>query len=208
MEARLLNDSRIMATDSKNLGPAVLEFNLRIPAEGARNLIIRHHLDSTDVDHRVSVVAIEILPGTDRATLRRARMMLACISRIPPCDAMAALRMKKFGLRPRDSWRTALAICSGDTVTFDVSPTDSGKYLRFWATSLRARASSKSTLVIEGLIGDTWLSLDQREESNLDEYVWYRHDISLLSKPRGVRFLMTGKNDVVAVGSPVILSDT
>jgi arylsulfatase A-like enzyme len=206
VEARLLKDDAIVAVDTSALGRSWAELRVATPAAGADELQIVHRTGHQEEMPSASAMALEV-HSSDSRVLRRASAMLAWAVRAPATDAQMVLGVRKFGLTREGTRRNAVALSSGDTLTFEVPPGLGIVQLRFWSAALRVIPSEPGRLVVEWEDESGWREIGSWDARDLSGAGWRPWDSLPFSRARRIRFMMRGVEHLVAVGSPLLTAD-
>lgn len=208
VRARLLDIGSVVSSASQPLGRSWAELRVPAPALEQGWLQITHSGIEEPVPLR-SVIALEIAESASPEDVTRAGTLAAWAARAQKAEDRVGLARRKAALVRDGSRRAVVALASGDTLTFDLPPMAMRMNLRFWLSGLRLMPEDTGVLSVE--VGDEagWETLATWEREDLNVIAWRRTDMGPWITPgvRQLRFVLGGRDEVVAIGSPILIPE-
>ncbi|MCU0611565.1 MAG: sulfatase-like hydrolase/transferase, partial [Candidatus Eisenbacteria bacterium] len=209
VEARIVVDGRVVATAVRGLGKSRAELRLSAPESGKGHVEIVHHLIRDEGIPLQSIQGLQVQRSAGPETLTRAGTLLAWAVRAESTEVRPVLHLRKFGLTREGSRRDAVALVGRDTLELNLPPLASRTKLRFWVADLRLPPEGRSRLTVEGHDGEVWRKLATLSLDGLAAEKWERMDVSQGVMPgiMRLRFVLDGRDEVVALGSPILIAE-
>ncbi|MCU0612740.1 MAG: hypothetical protein MUE60_13255, partial [Candidatus Eisenbacteria bacterium] len=203
VEARLVSAGRAVTAISGPLGKSWCELRLHNPSLFSGTLEILHSGVTGEAPLQ-SMVVLESRRGASPAEERRAHALLSWAGRAPRPEARAVLSRRKFGLMRGGFLRSALALAGADTISFELPPRTGRVRLRCWVAGLRVMEGGRPLLRAEVLDERGWSLIHRWDRVDLHGSAWRQTDTDAWITPHAqrLRFVTTGDEDVLALGSP------
>lgn len=195
----------IVATRGAPLGPSWQEFRLHVPGGGGDALELRCRVPPGTEVPPFGLVAVAMEPDASPAEWRHASSLLAWAARQSVYMTPTLLKWKRFHLTLEAGSSEIVTMAADDTLRFDIPAPFRGGTVEFAAIELKTGTQTDASLRLQVREGNRWVDVADWAMTNRPREPAWRHKTPLPRMGDELRFILTGKDELVGLSAPLVL---